>query len=115
MLVSGYELYAPGNFIIFVNGTPHGITRYPTRFVTNFRKLRRLGQISEFVSIYVNQHHNGVHIATDGGRICRPLIIVENKKSKVTPKHLMVCTRLWIHVGNIANVVVGCSKRSNDL
>ena len=90
MLVSGYELYAPGNYIIFVNGTPHGITRYPSRFVANFRKLRRMGQISEFVSIYVNQHHNGVHIASDGGRICRPLIIVENKRSKVTPRHLSV-------------------------
>lgn len=88
MLVSGYELYAPGNYVIFVNGTPHGITRYPSRFVANFRKLRRMGQISEFVSIYVNQHHNGVHIASDGGRICRPLIIVENKRSKVTPRHL---------------------------
>ncbi|RPB12830.1 beta and beta-prime subunits of DNA dependent RNA-polymerase [Morchella conica CCBAS932] len=87
-LVSGYELYAPGAYIIFINGTVVGLTRYPAKFLQNFRRLRRTGKISEFVSIFINQHHNGVHIATDGGRICRPLIIVENKRCKVTPRYL---------------------------
>lgn len=94
-LVSGYELYAPGSYIIFINGTIHGLTRYPAKFLQNFRRLRRSGKISEFISIYINQHHNGVHIATDGGRICRPLIIVGNKRSKVTPRYLkVVCISL---------------------
>lgn len=87
-LVTGYELYSAGTYIIFINGTPHSTTRYPARFLRSFRKLRRSGKISEFVSIYINHHHNGVHIATDGGRICRPLIVVENKKAKVTSRHL---------------------------
>ncbi|CAB4402484.1 unnamed protein product [Rhizophagus irregularis] len=51
-------------------------------------RLRRCGRISEFVSIYVNHHHNAVHIASDGGRVCRPLIIVENRIPKVTTKHI---------------------------
>ncbi|KAF3120800.1 DNA-directed RNA polymerase III core subunit ret1 [Orbilia oligospora] len=88
LAVSGQELYAPGAYIIFMNGTPFGITRYPARFLTRFRKMRRMGKISEFVSIFINHHQSGVHIATDGGRICRPLIIVENKKSKVTLRHI---------------------------
>lgn len=96
-LVSGYELYAPGAYIIFINGTVIGITRYPAKFLHNFRKLRRTGKISEFISIFINQHHNGVHIATDGGRICRPLIIVENKKCKVTPRSLKVCESINFH------------------
>jgi DNA-directed RNA polymerase III subunit RPC2 len=47
-----------------------------------------MGRVSEFVSIYINHHTNAVHIATDEGRICRPLIIVENQKAKVTARHL---------------------------
>ncbi|PWW74364.1 beta and beta-prime subunits of DNA dependent RNA-polymerase [Tuber magnatum] len=87
-ILTGHELYAPGAYIIFINGTLHGLTRFPMKFLRSFRRLRRNGKISEFISIYVNHHHNGVHIATDGGRICRPLIIVENGRSKVTPRYL---------------------------
>lgn len=85
---SGYELYTPNTYLIFVNGTLHGMTRTPNSFLAKFRHLRRTGKISEFIGIYVNTHHNGIHIATDGGRICRPLIIVENKKSRVTSRHI---------------------------
>lgn len=58
------------------------------RFVTNFRRLRRAGRFSEFVGIYVNHHHHAVHIASDGGRICRPMIIVENGRPRVTSEHI---------------------------
>jgi DNA-directed RNA polymerase III subunit RPC2 len=40
------------------------------------------------VSIFINHHHNTIQVATDEGRICRPLIIVEDKKSKVTKRYL---------------------------
>ncbi|KAF3902060.1 hypothetical protein AA313_de0210168 [Arthrobotrys entomopaga] len=88
LLISGQELYSAGAYIIYINGTPFGVTKYPARFLTKFRYMRRMGKLSEFVSIYINHHQNGVHIATDGGRICRPLIIVENKRSKVTARHV---------------------------
>ncbi|KAL6944997.1 DNA-directed RNA polymerase III core subunit ret1 [Hanseniaspora vineae] len=74
---------------VYLNGTFIGITRFPIKFVSQFRKLRRTGKISEFISIYTNQHQNAVHIATDGGRICRPLIIVTNGESKVKAEHLL--------------------------
>ncbi len=86
--VSGKELYGDGAYVIFINGTPIAITRQPKRFLDNFRKLRRTGRVSEFVSIYINHHHNAVHIATDEGRICRPLIVVEKGKSKVNNRNL---------------------------
>ncbi|CAI8495521.1 unnamed protein product [Hanseniaspora opuntiae] len=76
------------NYGVYVNGTLIGTTRFPAKFVSQFRKVRREGKVSEFISIYVNQQQTAVHIATDGGRICRPLIIVENGKSKVLPEHL---------------------------
>lgn len=86
--VNGKDLYDDGAYIIFVNGTPAALTRLPKLFLNGFRKLRRSGRVSEFISIYINHHHSAVHIATDEGRICRPLIIVEKGKSKVTARSL---------------------------
>jgi DNA-directed RNA polymerase III subunit RPC2 len=86
--VGGRELYAPGAYIISMNGTPIALTRRPKRFLNSFRRMRRMGRISEFVSIYINHHHRAVHIATDDGRICRPLIVVENGRSLVEVHHL---------------------------
>ena len=86
--VGGKEVYAEGAYIVFINGTPLALTRQPKSFLINFRRLRRIGRISVFVSIYINHHHNAVHIATDEGRICRPLIVVEKGKSRVMKRHL---------------------------
>lgn len=90
ILATGAEVYSPNTFVVHVNGTIIGLTRYPTRFVNNFRKLRRAGRFSEFVSVYVNHHHRTVNIASDGGRICRPMIIVENSTPRVTSDHILV-------------------------
>ncbi|KAL8794039.1 MAG: hypothetical protein Q9195_003339 [Heterodermia aff. obscurata] len=84
----GRDMHGKGAYIVFINGTPVAITRLPKQFLVGFRKLRRMGRVSEFVSIFINHHHNAVHIATDEGRICRPLIIVEKGKSKVTKRSL---------------------------
>jgi DNA-directed RNA polymerase III subunit RPC2 len=86
--MSGKEIYEAGAYVLFMNGTPIALTRKPKAFLNSFRKFRRMGRVSEFVSIYINHHTNAVHIATDEGRICRPLIVVENGKSKVLRRHL---------------------------
>ncbi|KAK0122077.1 DNA-directed RNA polymerase III core subunit ret1, variant 2 [Cadophora gregata] len=86
--MSGKEIYDVGAYVVFVNGTPIALTKQPKAFLNSFRKFRRTGRVSAFVSIYINHHTNAVHIATDEGRICRPLIIVENQKSKVTRRSL---------------------------
>lgn len=86
--MSGTEIFAEGAYVIFLNGTPVALTRAPKAFLLKFRRFRRLGRISEFVSVHINHHHNGVHIATDEGRVCRPLIIVENGKSRLTSRFL---------------------------
>ena len=85
---TGADLYRSGSFVVFVNGTPVAMTTKPKNFLNSFRALRRKGRVSEFVSVFINHHHAAVHIATDEGRICRPLIIVEKGKSKVTSRHL---------------------------
>lgn len=87
-MVSGEELCAPATFLVFLNGGIIGITKNPTEFINSFRRLRRAGQISEYVSIYQNKEHKCVYISCDGGRLCRPMIIVENGKVRVTAKPL---------------------------
>ncbi|KAI4203867.1 MAG: hypothetical protein LQ350_001489 [Teloschistes chrysophthalmus] len=81
---NGKDLYIEGAYMVFVNGTPTALTRQPKRFLNDFRKLRRQGRISEFNSIFINHHYHSVSIACDEGRICRPLIVVERGKSRVT-------------------------------
>ena len=54
------------------------------KFVLNFRTLRKKTRISPFVSIYTNNVQKSINISSDSGRVCRPLIIVENGKSLVT-------------------------------
>ena len=87
-LMTGNELYRPGVHLVQVNGTLIGVTHLANRFVKTFRKLRRAGRTSEFVSVYINHHHKTIYIASDGGRICRPMIIVEKGRSRVTAEHI---------------------------
>jgi DNA-directed RNA polymerase III subunit RPC2 len=89
-LISGRELNAHGAYGVYVNGTVVGLTRFPAKFVGDFRWLRRHGVMSEFVSVFTNHHHHAIHIACDGGRICRPAVIVRKGKSKVTQLHVDV-------------------------
>ena len=42
-MASGEDMYEAGAYIIFLNGTPAGLTREPKRFLTGFRKFRRVG------------------------------------------------------------------------
>ncbi|EEQ34008.1 DNA-directed RNA polymerase III complex subunit Rpc2 [Microsporum canis] len=86
--VGGRECFGQGAYIVFMNGSPIALTRRPKYFLNAFRRLRRMGRISEFVSVFINHNQKSVHVSTDDGRICRPLIIVEKKRSKVTARHL---------------------------
>ncbi|TFK29086.1 DNA-directed RNA polymerase [Coprinopsis marcescibilis] len=88
-LTTGTEIYGPHSYVVYINGTIIGVTRTPTKFVAQFRKLRRARRFSEFISVYINQHHRAVHIASDGGRICRPMIIVEHGRPRVTSDHIV--------------------------
>lgn len=50
--------------------------------------MRRKGYISGYVSIYPSHLHKCVYISSDGGRLCRPYIIVENGQPLVTKEHI---------------------------
>ncbi|KAI9467840.1 DNA-directed RNA polymerase III complex subunit Rpc2 [Coemansia sp. RSA 989] len=87
-LITGAELHADNTHIVFLNGLILGITRSAQRFVRQFRVLRRNGRIPAFVSIYMDDHRKSVNISADGGRICRPVIIVKDGRSQVTNAHM---------------------------
>ncbi|EIW70323.1 hypothetical protein TREMEDRAFT_29095 [Tremella mesenterica DSM 1558] len=85
---TGVGMYGRGVYLIQINGSLIGLTNHPKKFVQTWRKLRRAARFSEFVSIYMNHHHKIIYIASDGGRICRPMIIVENGRPRVTSEHI---------------------------
>ena len=52
------------------------------------RLLRKRGRIQEFVSVYHNRQLNCIYIATDGGRLVRPLILCHKGRPKLTQDHI---------------------------
>ncbi|TYK03821.1 DNA-directed RNA polymerase III subunit 2 isoform X2 [Cucumis melo var. makuwa] len=50
--------------------------------------LRRAGKIGEFVSVFVNEKQHCVYIASDGGRVCRPLVIADKGVSRIREYHM---------------------------
>ncbi|CAJ0932381.1 unnamed protein product, partial [Mesorhabditis belari] len=74
--------------LIFLNGQLVGSTVDPVRVVSAVRALRRSGFFSEFVSVSRSFTQRSVFISSDGGRLCRPYIIVENGQPLVKLKHI---------------------------
>ncbi|PIK33730.1 putative DNA-directed RNA polymerase III subunit RPC2 [Apostichopus japonicus] len=70
-----------------------GVIKNYKKLIQDFRLLRRAGYINEFVSICPNHTHRCVYIASDGGRVCRPYIIVDRGKPKVLQKHINELTQ----------------------
>ena len=91
--LSGGELFGSNAWLVMLNGSIVGsITlcssnndnaslndnkpTFPTEFVSSLRFLRRAGKLNEFVSVSMNIPLRTVSVSCDGGRVCRPLIIV---------------------------------------
>ncbi|CAM9906107.1 unnamed protein product, partial [Ectocarpus sp. 12 AP-2014] len=64
------------------------IYRHPFLLANKIRFLRRKGMVGEFVSVYLHSVRRAVYIASDGGRVCRPLLVVENGRTRLTKTHL---------------------------
>lgn len=92
-LLTGAEMHRKDSFLVFLNGRVIGLTRAPLRFIAAFRKLRRTGRISEFVSVHTNTQQQAVVIASDGGRVCRPMIIVDDGQPRVKDSHIALLKR----------------------
>jgi len=74
---------------IFVNGCWVGIHRDPEQLMTTLRKLRRqMDIINAEVSMIRDIRDREIRIMTDAGRICRPLLIVEDCKLLMKKRHV---------------------------
>jgi DNA-directed RNA polymerase III subunit RPC2 len=59
--------------------------------------------VVEFVSVYLHDGQKAVHIATDGGHVCRPLIIVDDRTSlpRLKQVHIEGLAMGTIHIKDI--------------
>ena len=73
---------------VYFNGRFIAEAKRPAEFVSNIRKKRRAGLISHQVNVAYYPKFGEVRIYADNGRLRRPLIIVENKKPKMTEEHV---------------------------
>lgn len=63
---------------VFLNGAPIGATDVPVEFVKTCRRYRRSAMLYCETSIAHFDTYKEIHISTEGGRLCRPLFVVEN-------------------------------------
>ena len=78
----------PKGVKVFVNGDWYGMTYEPNNLVTKLKQYRRNGLINIYTSIAWHIYKNELHIWTDGGRIYRPLYIVENNQLIINNKYV---------------------------
>ena len=69
---------------VFLNETYVGSVDDSHGFVANFRAKRRMGEVGEEANIYHDKDQDYIYIESGPGRVRRPLIVVENGKSKLT-------------------------------
>lgn len=88
--MSGNEINSQQAFLVFLNGLIIGAHKQPQELVKNLRMMRRRGLAGEFVSVYINEQQRVVHLASDGGRVCRPLLIIDQKtgRPKIKQAHI---------------------------
>ena len=69
---------------VFLNDTCVGSVDDSHGFVANFSAKRRSGEVGEEANIYHDKDQDYIYIESGPGRVRRPLIVVENGKSKLT-------------------------------
>lgn len=87
-ILCGDEINSPSSYLVYLNGNILGIAREGEKLIRLFRRIRRAGKIPSTVSISLKETLRAIHIASDGGRVCRPYIIVENGEPRVKQHHI---------------------------
>ena len=101
------DCVARGSAIVFLNGEILGTHCNPRDFICTMKQLRRAGHLGHFVNVYTQQ--DCVYIASDGGRVCRPLIVCDSGVPRLTDDHItkvnlaeMQAHGLNFHVQNLS-------------
>ena len=85
-LYSGEEI--TNNYVIIINGEPIGITSQPEKICRRLRIIRRNKWIDKFTAVWTSHPKRCIFVSTEAGRVCRPLIIVENRIPKFKPEYI---------------------------
>ena len=73
---------------VFLNGRFIGYIEDTQNFISELREKRRAGELPLELSIKYNKPLDNVLLSTEIGRVMRPLIIIDNNKSRLTEEHL---------------------------
>ena len=73
---------------VFLNGRFVGTVPDHIKFIEDIKSERRKGTMSRNVNVHHNKESDEVRIESLGGRLRRPLIVVRNGVSLLTPKHV---------------------------
>jgi len=73
---------------VFLNGSLIGETEDKDMFIHEFKNKRRSGVIPNELNIRYDEVSDEIRINSDGGRVRRPLIVVEKGKPKLTEEHI---------------------------
>ena len=73
---------------ILINGNLFGLTNIPNEILNSLKKLRNENYINKHVSLIFNNNLMELIINTDGGRIVRPLLNIENNKLNLKKEYL---------------------------
>lgn len=119
--MTGHEIHCASSYLVFLNGLILGAHTDPVRLVKSLRTARRRGLAGEFVSVYHHEGQRAVHIATDGGRVCRPLIIVDEESGlpRLKQSHLESLALGAVEVQDLLRQgvfeYVDCNEENNTL
>uniref|UniRef100_A0AC35TZ87 DNA-directed RNA polymerase subunit beta n=1 Tax=Rhabditophanes sp. KR3021 TaxID=114890 RepID=A0AC35TZ87_9BILA len=81
-------VHDPQIYIVYLNGSIVGLTRTPDDILHTIRAVRRSGLLNEYISVSSNIQQKSIFISSDGGRLCRPYVIIKNGKSLIKQHHL---------------------------
>ncbi len=73
---------------VFLNERFIGTVENAKEFLKQVKSERRRNALSQDLNIYFDEEYNEIYLDTTKGRARRPLIVVENGKSKLTAKHV---------------------------
>jgi DNA-directed RNA polymerase subunit B len=92
---------------VFLNGRLVGVHPAPQVLAKTIRQKRRAGEIDQEANIAYYEDTHEVQVNCDAGRVRRPVIVVENGKSRLTDEHLrMVEEKEWGFTDLLRNGIV---------
>ena len=83
-------------YTVLVDGDIYGFSRDGQRLTNMLKKMRSTEELDRQVSVYCDLRRREIHLRTDGGRIQRPLFVVdEEQRLKLQPYHLKRSSCTW--------------------